>query len=196
MTNSGDKGASDENPVVPPPPPTPESPVAPVTEAPESAEKENPAPARPTGTVSESNTPPRKWGGMLSAGEGSSAGGGEGASEGHSTAPAPDEVTLEKRKCSVCGKVFATVKALFGHMNCHPDRGWKGAYPPPVFNREEEFGNIQAAVEAAERRNVIPDLNQAEPAEPEPAEPEPEPEPEPMFLLPDLNLPPPPEEIR
>lgn len=45
--------------------------------------------------------------------------------------------------CSLCGKVFLTPKALFGHMRSHQGRGWKGARPPPTFNAEEEFADFR-----------------------------------------------------
>ncbi|GKB59002.1 zinc finger C2H2-type/integrase DNA-binding domain-containing protein [Tanacetum coccineum] len=33
--------------------------------------------------------------------------------------------------CSQCGKSFPSMKSLFGHMRCHPDRFWRGIIPPP-----------------------------------------------------------------
>ncbi|CAH2069777.1 unnamed protein product [Thlaspi arvense] len=33
--------------------------------------------------------------------------------------------------CCVCHKKFTSMKALYGHMRFHPDRGWKGVLPPP-----------------------------------------------------------------
>lgn len=33
--------------------------------------------------------------------------------------------------CCVCYKKFTSMKALYGHMRFHPDRGWKGVLPPP-----------------------------------------------------------------
>ncbi|EOA13271.1 hypothetical protein CARUB_v10026299mg [Capsella rubella] len=32
--------------------------------------------------------------------------------------------------CCVCFKKFTSMKALYGHMRFHPDRGWKGVLPP------------------------------------------------------------------
>ncbi|KAK4356180.1 hypothetical protein RND71_025151 [Anisodus tanguticus] len=60
--------------------------------------------------------------------------------------PKPKPVSVEQRRCSVCQKVFDSVKALFGHMNCHPDREWKGVYPSPTFNRED-FADLRAQIE-------------------------------------------------
>nr|GFA95839.1 hypothetical protein [Tanacetum cinerariifolium] len=33
--------------------------------------------------------------------------------------------------CFQCGKSFPSMKSLFGHMRCHPDRFWHGVIPPP-----------------------------------------------------------------
>ncbi|GAB4849836.1 hypothetical protein Ancab_004634 [Ancistrocladus abbreviatus] len=35
-----------------------------------------------------------------------------------------------KPTCSLCNKSFPSQKSLFGHMRCHPDRGWRGMLPP------------------------------------------------------------------
>ncbi|KAJ8550151.1 hypothetical protein K7X08_033858 [Anisodus acutangulus] len=139
---------------------------------------------------SRSDVPPKKRGSMLAAGEGSSGGG---AGEGDQprnvrpNAPPADSIPVEKRRCLVCQRVFDSVKALFGHMNCHSDRRWKGVYPPPTFNREEEFADLlvkmEPTTEVGDDAPVLPHLNVSERA----AE-------ERRYQLPDLNLPPPEEE--
>ena len=40
----------------------------------------------------------------------------------------------EEAKCPVCSRSFGSMKAMHGHMRCHPERGWRGAtcpVPPP-----------------------------------------------------------------
>ncbi|KAL5557408.1 hypothetical protein UlMin_039644 [Ulmus minor] len=37
--------------------------------------------------------------------------------------------------CQVCHKSFHNWKALFGHMRLHPERKWRGTFPPPVAQR-------------------------------------------------------------
>ncbi|XP_050238058.1 uncharacterized protein LOC126687540 [Mercurialis annua] len=33
--------------------------------------------------------------------------------------------------CSICGKRFGSWKGVFGHLRAHPEREWRGAFPPP-----------------------------------------------------------------
>ncbi|XP_022977283.1 uncharacterized protein LOC111477651 [Cucurbita maxima] len=34
-------------------------------------------------------------------------------------------------KCATCGKAFGSWKAVFGHLRSHPERDYRGAFPPP-----------------------------------------------------------------
>nr|GFC25455.1 zinc finger C2H2-type/integrase DNA-binding domain-containing protein [Tanacetum cinerariifolium] len=43
--------------------------------------------------------------------------------------------------CFQCGKSFPSMKSLFGHMRCHPDRFWRGVIRPP--NAVLAQGNLQ-----------------------------------------------------
>lgn len=52
-------------------------------------------------------------------------------------------------QCSVCSRSFRSSKALFGHMRLHPDRGWRGAFPPPSFRAEEDFADVPNLIQNA-----------------------------------------------
>ncbi|XP_047337102.1 zinc finger protein ZAT4-like [Impatiens glandulifera] len=41
-----------------------------------------------------------------------------------------DEELETKPICFVCGKNFPSMKSLFGHMRCHPERQYRGIKPP------------------------------------------------------------------
>ncbi|KAI0530741.1 hypothetical protein KFK09_000289 [Dendrobium nobile] len=43
-----------------------------------------------------------------------------------------DKSTAEQPECYVCGRRFGNLKALFGHMRCHPEREWRGIRPLAV----------------------------------------------------------------
>ncbi|KAH6760005.1 C2H2-like zinc finger protein [Perilla frutescens var. hirtella] len=80
----------------------------------------------------------------------------------------PGEGGANEHPCSVCGKSYGSLKALFGHMRKHPDRGWKGVHPPPAFRAEEEFADLRAQAadaqdEGTESDYRVPDLNQPPP---------------------------------
>ncbi|KAJ6928377.1 hypothetical protein NC652_012469 [Populus alba x Populus x berolinensis] len=58
--------------------------------------------------------------------------------------------------CSTCGRTFASWKAVFGHMRAHPDRGWRGAFPPPQWSPEKP--NDQQGDQNALRSQLAPRL--------------------------------------
>ncbi|KAK4420608.1 Zinc finger protein ZAT2 [Sesamum alatum] len=40
--------------------------------------------------------------------------------------------------CMICGKEFPSMKSLFGHMRCHPDRDWRGIRPPSAAKNSSD----------------------------------------------------------
>ncbi|KAL2245157.1 uncharacterized protein LOC105175037 [Sesamum indicum] len=42
---------------------------------------------------------------------------------------------VKSPSCIICGKNFPSMKSLFGHMRCHPEREWRGIHPPPSWEK-------------------------------------------------------------
>ncbi|XP_022132655.1 uncharacterized protein LOC111005461 [Momordica charantia] len=62
---------------------------------------------------------------------GSSSGGGKGKKKGELIDPPSTDP-----KCATCGKIFGSWKAVFGHLRSHPERDYRGAFPPPKMWEE------------------------------------------------------------
>ncbi|CAK7355534.1 unnamed protein product [Dovyalis caffra] len=43
--------------------------------------------------------------------------------------------------CSICSRRFYSWKAVFRHLRTHPEREWRGAFPPPPEGRAERDEN-------------------------------------------------------
>ncbi|KAJ8542784.1 hypothetical protein K7X08_005307 [Anisodus acutangulus] len=56
--------------------------------------------------------------------------------------------------CSICGKNFPSMKSLFGHMRCHPERAWRGIHPPHLKKSCDEIDKKTAS--AITTANVVP----------------------------------------
>ena len=68
----------------------------------------------------------------------------------------------------VCGKRFVSKKALGGHMNQHPERPWRGLYPPPTGEpAAARNGNTTAplVIDLNQPAPLVIDLNQPAPEE-------------------------------
>lgn len=124
---------------------------------------------------------------------GSSHEGGPSAPKQARLEPAGEDAVI---KCAVCDREFPSWKSLFGHMRSHPERPWRGAFPPPAFNPAEGALEFDLNV-AAEPSLPLPPPPPQSPSPPPPS-PSPPPPPSPNrndggapgadF---DLNLPPP-----
>ncbi|XP_071740209.1 uncharacterized protein [Rutidosis leptorrhynchoides] len=61
--------------------------------------------------------------------------------------------------CSQCGKTFPSMKSLFGHMRCHPERIWRGILPPPNITINRSFvGSSSSSVTTNQEDDEVIDL--------------------------------------
>nr|GMC59808.1 protein VASP homolog [Ipomoea batatas]GME10073.1 protein VASP homolog [Ipomoea batatas] len=176
--------------VAPPSSPLPVPQPTPVEDRDEemAEDKDSPPPVPPMENVMEGDAPPpplepvavEEGGDVVAAGE-----------------IAPAGQAAGDFACEICGARYPTEKAMFGHLRCHKDRGWRGAFSPPTFSmeefaeyqehlvkpEEEQLREIEAEERAAAGQRVVLDVDLN--VEVAPVE---------EFILPDLNLPPPEEE--
>ncbi|KAL0320934.1 UNVERIFIED_CONTAM: Zinc finger protein ZAT2 [Sesamum radiatum] len=53
---------------------------------------------------------------------------------------------IKKPNCMICGREFPSMKSLFGHMRCHPDRDWRGIRPPSTSSSLSDADQDQVEV--------------------------------------------------
>ncbi|GMH05890.1 hypothetical protein Nepgr_007730 [Nepenthes gracilis] len=58
----------------------------------------------------------------------------------------PDLMRNRKPTCSLCNKSFPSMKSLFGHMRCHPEREWRGMQPPAAAARNSSSSTVSDAI--------------------------------------------------
>ncbi|CAH9098430.1 unnamed protein product [Cuscuta epithymum] len=70
--------------------------------------------------------------------------------------PSPPPLPYDGHVCETCGAVFPTERAMFGHLRCHRDRGWRGAYRPPTFSMDEfaEYKHLLVKSEEEQMREI------------------------------------------
>ncbi|KAI3456738.1 hypothetical protein Pfo_013401 [Paulownia fortunei] len=52
---------------------------------------------------------------------------------------------IKKPTCIICGKDFRSMKSLFGHMRCHPERDWRGIHPPSSMAKNSSSSSLSDA---------------------------------------------------
>ena len=73
--------------------------------------------------------------------------------------------------CSVCRRDFGSWKALFGHMRSHPERQWRGCFPPPAMQQPTQGDQgpraqgVRSSSEGSQMALLNIDLNQPQEGE-------------------------------
>ncbi|KAK9273006.1 hypothetical protein L1049_017813 [Liquidambar formosana] len=75
-----------------------------------------------------------------------------------------NQITEGKPTCPVCNKDFLSMKSLFGHMRCHPEREWRGIQPPPPPAKSSSCSTVSDAVEPETKNQIDSTMTTIEPA--------------------------------
>ncbi|KAK4386859.1 Zinc finger protein ZAT2 [Sesamum angolense] len=74
---------------------------------------------------------------------------------------------IKKPSCMICGREFPSMKSLFGHMRCHPERDWRGIRPPSTAKNSSDHSSsfsdadqdqIEVAVYTSQGNDQVVDL--------------------------------------
>ncbi|KAK9282570.1 hypothetical protein L1049_005491 [Liquidambar formosana] len=74
---------------------------------------------------------------------------------------ADDDLNSKKPTSSLCGKDFPSMKSLFGHMRCHPEREWRGIQPPMSTSRNTSSSTLSDAIAQKQTDNHMDSVNKA-----------------------------------